>query len=88
MGVRGIDSKAVNRCTSGRLWDCPVRILGVEDLITMKIFAGGIQDLEDVQGILQVSNEILDVELMRKLAINYGAAVERKLDELLTFRNT
>jgi hypothetical protein len=88
LGIRGMDSKAVDRCTSGQLLDCAVRILGAEDLITMKLFAGGIQDLEDVRGILQVSSEILNVDLMRKLALNYGAAVETKLDELLTSRNS
>ena len=84
LGIRGMDSKAVERCTSGQLLDYPVRILGVEDLITMKLFAGGTQDLEDVQGILQVSKEILDVDLLHKLARSYGLAVEAKLNELLT----
>jgi hypothetical protein len=87
LGIRGMDSKAVDRRASGQLLDCAVRILGVEDLIPMKVFAGGIQDLEDVRGMLQVSSEILNVDLMRKLALNYGDAVQRKLDELLTSRN-
>jgi hypothetical protein len=88
LGIRGMDSKAVDRCTSGQLLDCSVRILGAEDLIAMKLFAGGVQDLEDVRGILQVSSEILNVDLMRRLALKYDAAAERKLDELLTSRNS
>jgi hypothetical protein len=32
-------------------------MIGVEDLIAMKLFAGGIQDIEDVRGILDVSRD-------------------------------
>jgi hypothetical protein len=65
------------------LLDSMVRIIGAEDLIAMKIFAGGVQDLIDVRGILKVSQERLDLELLRNLTRRYGSAASRKLDELL-----
>ena len=49
----------------------------------MKIFAGGFQDLEDVRGILQVSGDILNVNLLRKVARRYAADVLTKVDALL-----
>lgn len=54
-----------------------------EDLIGMKIFAGGTQDLTDVRGILHVSRERLNPDLLRQVARRYGADVARTLDELL-----
>jgi len=46
---------AVSRCVEESLLDSMVRIIGAEDLVAMKIFAGGVQDLIDVRGILKVS---------------------------------
>lgn len=48
----------------------------------MKIFAGGIQDLEDARGILQVSGKKLDLNLLRNLAQRYGTEVVRTLDAI------
>ena len=49
----------------------------------MKVFAGGLQDLEDVRGILQVSGKLLNVDLLRKLTSRYGKDAVRKLEALL-----
>jgi hypothetical protein len=83
MGIRGMDPEAVRRCVSASLLDASVQILAAEDLIAMKVFAGGFQDLEDVRGILQVSGEGLNLQLLRKLARRYGADVAQKLEEIL-----
>src|SRR5262245_24782943 len=83
MGVRGMDPEASGRCVSVSPLDSSVCIIAVEDLIPMKISAGGIQDLEDVRGILQVSGTLLNLDLLRKLAAKYGAAVARRLEALL-----
>jgi len=83
LGVRGMDPDAVQRCVNASLLDSSVRIIAAEDLIPMKIFAGGFHDLEDVREILQVSGTLLDLELLRRLAGGYGPEVVSKLDELL-----
>ena len=49
----------------------------------MKLFAGEIQDFEDVRGILQVSGNHLDLPPLRRLARRYGVEVDRKLDAIL-----
>jgi hypothetical protein len=41
------------------------------------------QDLEDVRGILAVSGELLDYELLRNIADHYGQPVAQKLDAIL-----
>jgi len=83
LGIRGMDPDAVNRCVSSALLDSSVRIIAAEDLIAMKVFARGVQDLEDVRGILQVSGDRLNLELLQKVARRYGADVLRMLEELL-----
>jgi hypothetical protein len=57
----------------------------MEDLVAMKLFAGGVQDLEDVRGILQVSNERLDLALLRRLSDRYGEKVRESLEKVLQF---
>jgi len=83
LGVRGMDPDAAGRCVSATLLDSSIRIIAAEDLIAMKIFAGGFQDLEDVRGILQVSGDLLNVNLLRKVARRHGADVNTKLDVIL-----
>ena len=78
-----MDPEAVSRCVTASLLDSSVRIIAGEDLIAMKIFAGGFKDTEDVQGILEVSGHLLNLDLLRKLARRYGVHVAQTLEELL-----
>ena len=78
-----MDPDAVSRCVSASLLDSAVRIIAAEDLIAMKIFAGGLQDLEDVRGILQISGQLLNLQLLLSLAKRYHGDTTRKLAELL-----
>ncbi len=82
LGIRGMDPEASSRCVSAKLLDSSVRIMGAEDLIAMKVSAGGLQDLEDVRGILQVSGNLLNLELLRNLTSRYGPDAARTLDDL------
>ena len=83
LGLRGMDPEAIGRCLESPLLDSTVRIIAAEDLIAMKIFVGGFRDLEDVRGILQVSGDQLNLDLLRKLARRYGPAVAKKLEDFL-----
>jgi hypothetical protein len=82
IGVRGMDPAAQVRCVSAELRDFSLNIIAPEDLIGMKLFAGGPQDLIDVEGILQVSGGELDLQLLRDVARRYGPDIERKLEGL------
>jgi hypothetical protein len=86
-GVRGMDPAATGRCVNASLQGGSIRILAVEDLIAMKAFAGGPQDLQDVRGILQVSGQVLNSTLLKSLAAHFGADVVRALDDLLKEAN-
>ena len=84
LGVRGMDPAAADRAIATSLLGSPVRILGAEDLVAMKAFAGGVQDLEDARGILDVSKDHLDLDLVRALCRRYGRDVARTCEALLT----
>jgi hypothetical protein len=84
IGVRGMDPEAQNRCVSTLLLDSPVRIMGAEDLVAMKVFAGGPSDLDDVRSILQVSGAELSLDLLRKNARRYGKDASDNLARLLS----
>lgn len=83
LSVRGMDPDAVHRCFTTQMLDSMVRVIGAEDLIAMKLFAGGPQDVMDVRGILQVWRERLDANLLRQAARRYGVDVLSALDKLL-----
>jgi hypothetical protein len=87
IGVRGMAPQVGARCISTTLLDSQVTIIGADDLVGMKVFAGGPQDLEDVRGILQVSGSVLNVELLRGLAARYGTEATAALDKLLAGTN-
>jgi hypothetical protein len=82
LGIRGMDPAAAERAVETSLLDARVRIAGMEDLIAMKLFAGGVQDLEDVRGILQVASDSLNLALVRSLADRYGVTTQRKFEVL------
>jgi len=83
LGVRGMDSAAPSRAVPSMLLGSPINIIGAEDLIARKIFAGGAQDLDDVKNVLQVSGPRLDLDLLRRLTRRYGTVEAKTLDRLL-----
>jgi hypothetical protein len=83
MDVRGMDPGASARCVRELVLDSTVSILGAEDLIAMKVSAGGPQDIADVRGILAVSGDRLDLRLLKAAARRYGRSAARRLNALL-----
>lgn len=71
-----MDPHAVERAVKTTLLGRAVKIASAEDLIAMKVAAGGVQDFEDVRGILAVSHRVLDLDLLRRVARRYGPEVE------------
>ena len=55
----------------------------LEDFIAMKIFAGAPKDIQDVVGVLEISGERIDRDLLQKLTGQYGRKCAVKLQELL-----
>lgn len=63
--------------------DACIRIIGFEDFIAMKIFAGSPKDLDDVVGVLKVSYDRTRLPLLRELVQKYGKDARHKLELLL-----
>ncbi len=60
-----------------------IKIIGVEDLVAMKVYAGSHKDIQDVIGILQVSAKQIDRLALRKLIRQYGKRESERLNRLL-----
>ena len=59
-----LDFRALTRATKEKFQDITIRIVSVEDLILLKLNAGGPQDLYDVAGIINVSSEKIDLNYL------------------------
>lgn len=78
-GLRGMEAAAFLRAIEVRFLDQTLRIIGIEDFIAMKLFAGGPRDIDDALNVLAVSGDTLDEALLRKITRQYG---RRELDAL------
>jgi predicted nucleotidyltransferase len=83
LGIHGMQPEAARRVRTTNLIGTDVQIVGGEDLIAMKLFAGGVQDLEDVKGIIQVSREQLDFELLKSVVSHYGKGMPQQLEKII-----
>ena len=59
-----LDFSALTRATKEKFQDITIRVVSVEDLILLKLNAGGPQDLYDVAGIINVSSEKIDLNYL------------------------
>ena len=61
----------------------PLRVIGREDFIAMKIFAGGPADMMDARAAIRVTGDSLDLTLLRRLAERYGRSTRDALEAML-----
>ena len=83
LGIRGLDAGVYTRVRSITFRGAPIDMIGPEDLIAMKVFAGSAKDIDDVKGILKVSGETIDAHLLQTLSAGYGKRAQRTLKSLL-----
>jgi predicted nucleotidyltransferase len=83
LGLRGMDPELLNRTRQVRLADATLEIVGREDFIAMKAFAGGPVDLADARAIIDLDRGSLDLELLRRLAQRFGRDAVRVVQELV-----
>ena len=86
VGLRGLDAGAYSRTIEIPFHGEPLRIVGVEDFIAMKLFAHGPQDLADARSALDAAGDNLDLPLLRRLAERFGQETARALDAALRAR--
>lgn len=71
-GLRGLDPDALKRAITLTLSGRPLRIIGREDFIAMKCFAGSPLDLADAEEAIRSAPTPLDLDLVRRLARRFG----------------
>jgi hypothetical protein len=81
-GLRGLDSEAFSRSISVPFLGSSIRVIGREDFIAMKCFAGGPLDLADARDILKAANGSVDVDLLRRLTRRFGRAAADALEQV------
>ena len=60
-----------------------LRVVGREDFIAMKAFAGGPQDLLDARQAIAAATAPLNVDLLRELAKGFGRDAQAVMEELI-----
>jgi predicted nucleotidyltransferase len=82
-GLRGLDPEALSRAVDIPFGGESLRVVGREDFIAMKCFAGGPQDLEDARIALQ-TGERIDLDLLRRVTRRFGRPAADALELILS----
>lgn len=82
-GLRGFDPAAFTRAVALKFKRSSMNLVGAEDFIAMKCFAGGPLDLHDAQQVLRRNQPPIDMDLLRPLARRYGRSAADNLEKLL-----
>ena len=83
-GLRGLDAGAFSRALNIPFHGSNLHVIGREDFIAMKLFAGGPQDVSDARYALAGAGKQLDSDLLRQLASGYGRSTTAALAKLLS----
>jgi hypothetical protein len=82
-GLRGLDPQAFSRTLEVPFNGDTLRVIGREDFIAMKCFAGGPQDIADAHVALRSAQEPVDLDLLRRLTRRFGRAAADVLEHVL-----
>lgn len=82
-GLRGLDPQAFARTVTVPFQGTDLRIIGREDFIAMKCFAGGPLDLLDARAVLRVPDAPVDCDLLRRTTRRLGRDAADALEQLL-----
>lgn len=82
-GLRGVDSEAFSRSIVVPFMGSSLRVIGREDFIAMKCFAGGPQDLADARIALKAAEGPINLDLLRRLARRFGRQAADALEQVL-----
>jgi hypothetical protein len=84
LGLRGLDAAAFSRAITVTFLGSSLRIVGREDFIAMKCFAGGPQDITDARHALKAAREPIDIDLVRRLSRRFGRPAADLLEQVLS----
>jgi len=82
-GLRGLDSKVFSRGIDVPFLGETLRIVGLEDFIAMKCFAGGPQDMLDARSAYVSARGPLDLDLLRTVARRFGRGAADRVEQVL-----
>jgi hypothetical protein len=82
-GLRGLDHEAFSRSITVPFLGSSIRVIGREDFIAMKCFAGGPLDVADARNAIKAANEPLNVDLLRRLTRRFGRPAADVLEQVL-----
>ena len=88
MNIRSIDDDVFKRSVQTSFMDQNINIIGLEDFIAMKIFAGSPKDLNDVRGVIDISGNGFNSTLLKKLLTKQGNKALKILDALIKKQNS
>jgi predicted nucleotidyltransferase len=81
-GLRGLDPEAFDRTMPVTFSGTILRIIGREDFVAMKCFAGGPQDIADAQEAIRAANPPIDLDLVRRVTRRFGRSAADALERL------
>jgi hypothetical protein len=87
-GLRGLDPDAFERTVTVPFQGELLEMIGREDFIAMKCYAGGPQDIADAQSALKRRDAPTDIDLLRRLTRRFGRAASDALEHLLSSEGT
>ena len=82
-GLRGLDPDAFTRTITVPFQGDTLCMIGREDFIAMKCYAGGPQDIADARAALNRRDTPTDLDLLRRLTRRFGRAAADVLEHLL-----
>ncbi|HTW23617.1 MAG TPA: hypothetical protein VMD78_08460, partial [Candidatus Baltobacteraceae bacterium] len=82
-GLRNMDPEIFSRTLEVKFRDETLRIVGREDFIAMKCFAGSPQDLLDARSAYQAAPGPIDLDLLRTVTRRFGREAADRLEEIL-----
>jgi predicted nucleotidyltransferase len=82
-GLRGMDPAIFSRTMEVPFMGANLRIVGREDFIAMKCFAGGPQDILDAQSAYRSAQGPVDLDLLRAVARRFGRDAADNLEKVL-----
>ena len=84
-GLKGMDASIYKRVVEVKIpgMAIPLRVACREDLIAMKAFAGGPQDLLDASRCVAVAGADLNLELLRRIVAGYGRDAVANCEKLV-----
>lgn len=82
-GIPRLDPEVFQRSIMSDLEGMRLRMVAPEDLIALKIYAGGPRDMEDAKGVLEVTGKSLDRDLLLRLCQRLGSEEHERCRALL-----